>query len=392
MRTVNLAKNTLLVVFLILSLVSNPVNASSGSYDIAQIETVEADIEETERIEVTDIVISDYDEILEVDSTITLSATVLPSTATDQTLHYSSSNTAIATVSPTGEIKGLAPGKVVISVSSGKVEKKIAITVKISAKCIEVGESLILLKPNETYQLHATVLPENASNKDLKYVADNSDVATVSGSGLITAQSCGNTMIIIKNEDAMTAVSVVVNGSVDTENKSPEDIHDSGEFEIEDVLHISECPIVNSDMLRYLYDNRKNLLIEAENYSITICGDQINNLNNSLHTNLDLKKSKNSISFTINNNEDLCGKILVCIDNASEYRYLYLYNDTTEKYDLINNENLGVIELTTSGEYLLTNTPVSDSQFWWLGFGILGLIIIILLIVYFCIKKKYWFW
>lgn len=392
MRTVNLAKITLLVVFLILSLVANPVNASSGSYDIAQAETVEVDIEEIERIEVTDIVISDYDEVLEVDSTINLSATVFPSTATDQTLHYSSSNTAIATVSPTGEIKGLAPGKVVISVSSGKVEKKIAITVKISAKCIEVEESLILLKPNETYQLLATVLPENASNKDLKYVADNSDVATVSGSGLITAQSCGNTMIIIKNEDAMTAVSVVVNDSVHTENKNPEDIRDSGELEIEDVLHISECSTVNSDMLRYLYDNRKNLLIEAENYSITICGDQINNLNNSLHTNLDLKRAENTISFTLNNNEDLCGKILVCIDNASDYRYLYLYNDTTEKYDLINEENLGVIELSTSGEYLLTKTPVSDAQFWWLGVGVFGLIIIALLLVYFCTKKRYWFW
>ena len=392
MRNANLAKNTLLVIFLVLSLVSNPVNAASGSYDIAQTETVEADIKETERIEVTDIVISDYDEVLEVDSAITLSATVFPSTATDQTLHYSSSNTAIATVSPTGEIKGVAPGKAIISVTSGDVEKKLEITVKISAKYIEAGKTLVLLKPNETYQLQATVLPENASNKDLEYVADNSDVATVSSSGLITAQSCGNTMIIIKNENAVTAVSVVVNDSVHTENKNPEDIPDSGEFKIEEVLHISECPIVNSDILKYLYDNRKDLLIEAENYSITICGDQINNLNNSLHTNLDLKRTENTISFTLNNNEDLCGKILVCIDNADDYRYLYLYNDTTEKYDLLNKENLGAIELTTSGEYLLTNTPVSSVQFWWFGVGLFGLIIIALLIVYFCIKKKYWFW
>ena len=151
--------------------------------------TVAPDIEELEHIPVTDIVVADYEDVLEVDSTLNISATVLPNTATEQTVRYSSSNIAVATVTQTGEVKGISAGKVTIILSCGEIEKRLDLTVKVSAKLIEVNRDYVLLKPGETFQLKATISPQDASDKTLAYSSGDSAIATISNNGLITAKS-----------------------------------------------------------------------------------------------------------------------------------------------------------------------------------------------------------
>lgn len=69
-------------------------------------QTEENVTESTEKqIEVTDIELASYEEELKVDKTMILSTTVIPSEAADIKVKFSSSNTEIATVSSTGEVK-----------------------------------------------------------------------------------------------------------------------------------------------------------------------------------------------------------------------------------------------------------------------------------------------
>ena len=61
------------------------------------------------------------------------------------------------------------------------------------------------LKVGETQQISLTFNPENASDKNVEYVSDHTEIATVSESGLITAVAVGNATISINGAQGVTA-------------------------------------------------------------------------------------------------------------------------------------------------------------------------------------------
>ncbi len=81
-----------------------------------------------------------------------------------------------------------------------------------SVKSIKLNASSITLNAGETYQLKATISPENASNKKVSYSSSNKKVATVDKNGKITGVSAGSCTITAKTSNGKTAkVSVKVN-------------------------------------------------------------------------------------------------------------------------------------------------------------------------------------
>ena len=54
--------------------------------------------------------------------------------------------------------------------------------------------------------------------------------------------------------------------------------------------------------------------------------------------------------------------------------------------------DLSQIDVTTPGKDLLTKKAISNLcvSVWWIGISVA--VILILLVVYTCLKKKYWFW
>mgnify|MGYP002550607317 FL=1 len=83
-------------------------------------------------VKVTDLIVAPTSVYLYVDETERISTTVLPSTATNKSLNWSSSNTSIATVSSSGVITGKKYGTTTIKVTSASnsnVSKVIAVTV-----------------------------------------------------------------------------------------------------------------------------------------------------------------------------------------------------------------------------------------------------------------------
>lgn len=353
----------------------------------------EAETEE-EVISVTDIEIGNYDEELNVDATLTLSATVLPSDATEQTVSFQSSNTQIATVNSSGEVKGIAPGQVVITATAGGVTKQISITVKIATTEIVLNSDYRIMKPGDTFQLVSNVQPEGAP-AGMTYKSLNSDVATVSGTGNIAAKKSGNTAIIVSNGDLQVSVTVIVNengGAVEEEEEMQQG-NLGQETEISEIVSVTDYPVLTSEILKYLYENKKKIIITSEDYTIYLNGDDIVNTDNELYTELVFLENENGFSFCVNNGQKLCGKIRIDLNpKVTNEKYLYLYNDEKEAYQELSVSDTKYLEIDTAGIYLLTTEKVRGLYVKKALVG--GGCAMVLLAggIYIVGKRRYWFW
>ena len=158
---------------------------------------------------------------LNVGDVYSLEAIVSPSDAEGYMLQWESSDEAVASVSDDGEVTAVSAGTADITVSSGEISATCAVTVKepvISVESVSLDVQQLELNIGETYTLQATVLPENATDKGIKWSSDDSEIATVDESGLVTAVSLGETVITVITDDGsktascMLTVSQKING------------------------------------------------------------------------------------------------------------------------------------------------------------------------------------
>ena len=131
-----------------------------------------------------------------------VTATVSPANATYKTVSWSSSNNSVATVSG-GRITGVGKGSAVIT---AKTVNGLTATVKVTVEenpniikptGISVDKTSVILEEGNTEKITATVSPANATNKTVKWSSDNTQVATVSNAGIITAVRDGSANITV---------------------------------------------------------------------------------------------------------------------------------------------------------------------------------------------------
>lgn len=384
------------------------ITASCGAVSASfTLTVVEAETEKV--IEVTDIELADYEEELQVDKTMNLSATVLPTDAADTTVKFSSSNTQIATVTSTGEVKGIAPGQVAITMQAGDFTKSIVLTVKTATTAINLNSNYIVLKCGETYQLSGQVLPKEASQA-LTFKSVDAGIASVSGNGMITANVVGNATIIVSNGDMSNAVTVIVNETGEVQNKASVENEQTEKTEItaqeielldkleragqKQTLEVKseEYTSITPVVLKALYTSGKKLSIQGENYTIELSGKDIVNYENELYTDLEQKGTSEGVEFVLNQGENLPGQVAVSFTEASSYKYVYLYNQSVKKYEQIKQEDPSELKLSTAGTYLLSTMKLRGENI--KIYIIIGVVVVILAlgITYVVIKKKYWFW
>ena len=140
-----------------------------------------------------------------------LKAAVTPEDATDKSVTWSSDNTSVADVTSTGVVVAKTPGTASITVKTNDGGKTADCRVTVQSKIVSVyGVSLsdyyLSMTEDDTYALTATVMPEDATDKTVTWSSSNTDVATVSSEGLVTARSEGSAEITVKtNEGGKTA-------------------------------------------------------------------------------------------------------------------------------------------------------------------------------------------
>ena len=141
---------------------------------------------------------------LEVGSTKTLVATVVPSDAIDKSVTWSSNNTSVATVSTAGTVTAKSVGSAVITVRTNDGGKTATCNVTvspISVTGVSLNKYSVSMYENDSETLIATVSPANATNKAVTWSSSNYAVANVNSAGQVTAMAAGTAVITATTVD-----------------------------------------------------------------------------------------------------------------------------------------------------------------------------------------------
>jgi len=183
-------------------------------------------------ISVTEVSINKLSTTLTVGESEVLTATILPTNASNQNVKWTSSNENIVTVTD-GVIEAIDTGVATITVETIDGGKTATCTVSVKEKDstevnvtgISLNKSSLDLTIGETASLTATVTPTNATNKAVTWTSTNSSVATVNANGVVKAVDAGDAVIIVTtNDGGKTAFcSVSVSGIPTDEPDEPDD-------------------------------------------------------------------------------------------------------------------------------------------------------------------------
>ncbi|MEE1200961.1 MAG: Ig-like domain-containing protein [Christensenellales bacterium] len=139
-------------------------------------------------------------------------------------INWSSSNPYVASVKE-GVVTGHASGIAYITASADGIRAVCAVHVQTTVRDIKLNMSeLYLLKEQtgQTFQIQATLTPEDADNKTVIYASDNRLVATVSAKGLVTMTGGYGTAVIT----ASTASGIQASFTIHVVTELPENIRE----------------------------------------------------------------------------------------------------------------------------------------------------------------------
>lgn len=139
---------------------------------------------------------------LELGESFTINASVTPDDAVDKTIIWSSSNPLVAQVSEDGEVTTVGVGEAVITALavSGGVSAECHVSVTVSVTSISLDVTSMEIYEGNDFTLTATVLPENAVNRNVVWTSSDEKVLTVKD-GLVTAVGAGQADIIVTTEE-----------------------------------------------------------------------------------------------------------------------------------------------------------------------------------------------
>ena len=128
----------------------------------------------------------------------TLTAVILPTSATNKKLVWDSSNPSVATVTASGQVAAVGCGETVIRCvavdgSGASAECKVNVIQKITG--LKFTSPLSTLALDQTAKLQVAITPEDATNKNLVWTSSDEKVATVDSSGNVKAISGGKATI-----------------------------------------------------------------------------------------------------------------------------------------------------------------------------------------------------
>lgn len=131
----------------------------------------------------------------------TLTATVLPNNATDKTVTWTTSNSAVASVDANGKVTAVGGGTAKITATSGTKSAECTVTVNVPVTGVSLNKTTTTIYIGSTETLVPTVTPDDATNKNVTWSSGNTTVATVSSSGVVTAKQAGTAIITVKTAD-----------------------------------------------------------------------------------------------------------------------------------------------------------------------------------------------
>ena len=155
-------------------------------------------------ITVTSIILSQTTLSLTTGNSQTLTATVLPSDATNKNVSWSSSDENVATVDQTGIVTAVGTGTCTITCAAtdgSGVSATCNVSVTQLVTGITLSQSFLSLNTGNSQTLTATVQPSNATNKNVSWSSSDENVTMVDQTGVVTAVGIGACSIICTATD-----------------------------------------------------------------------------------------------------------------------------------------------------------------------------------------------
>ncbi|HEY6829916.1 MAG TPA: Ig-like domain-containing protein, partial [Gemmatimonadaceae bacterium] len=135
-------------------------------------------------------------------------------TLSGRTVTWSSSAPAVATVSASGVVTGVAVGTAVITATSeGKSGTATIIVLAVPVGSVTVTPSPATVVAGQTLQLTATVKDQNGvvvTDRTVSWSTNNASLATVSPTGLVSATNPGNVVITATSEGKSGSTTVTI--------------------------------------------------------------------------------------------------------------------------------------------------------------------------------------
>lgn len=154
-----------------------------------------------------------------------LIATISPSTTNEQHITWETSDPKVVSIDQNGLVKSLSLGNAEITAKVGEATATCSITViPIMAEEIILNVTEATLTVGEMIELEATVLPENTTEPTVIWTSSNSEVATVSETGLVTALSVGSSIMTASCGDvsAECLITVLEDAGIDSLLPNPD--------------------------------------------------------------------------------------------------------------------------------------------------------------------------
>ncbi|QLG46865.1 Ig-like domain-containing protein [Costertonia aggregata] len=184
-------------------------------------------------VPVTGVLVSPPSSGIVLGNTQQLIATITPENATDPSVLWSSSDTAIATVDANGLVTSVSVGTVTITATSVD-DSTISDTSEITVTMADVAITGIDVLPNTAeidlgtnQQLTANITPSNATNPSVIWSSSDTSIATVDNNGLVTSLAVGTVNITatsVENDqvsDTSEIIIILANVSVTGINVTP---------------------------------------------------------------------------------------------------------------------------------------------------------------------------
>ena len=116
---------------------------------------------------------------------------------------WASDNTAVATVNANGNVSAVAPGKATITCTANGDNSFSSVVYVCTqlAQQVKLNTNNLDLSIGNTTQLTATISPVNTTNKAVKWLSSNENIAQVDDEGNVTAVGAGYCSIYVKADD-----------------------------------------------------------------------------------------------------------------------------------------------------------------------------------------------
>lgn len=132
---------------------------------------------------------------------------VSPADASTPQVTWTSTNTAVVAVDGTGMLtaKGVGQAEIIIKTIDGSYMDLCTIVVKQKPTNVKLSVNNLTMNAGEYFYLDPVLTPANSTKEGLVWECVDTNIATVSSNGRVTAKKGGQTIIMVKTENGATA-------------------------------------------------------------------------------------------------------------------------------------------------------------------------------------------